>query len=90
MADQGKLRFQHPERRQIHWQAVSLDQLLPHDHEARLVWAYVDQLDVTPLLEKQRQTGHPTFNDARHGVPKNIAYTFVHIKGVETLRRVAG
>ena len=29
---------------------ASLDQLLPPDHEARLLWAYVEQLDLALLL----------------------------------------
>lgn len=30
---------------------LALDQLLPDDHQARLVWAYVEGLDLTPLYQ---------------------------------------
>lgn len=45
-------RLQRPERQQMKVDLRSLDQLLPPDHEARTVWAYVDQLDLTPLLAR--------------------------------------
>ena len=88
MADLGKLRFQHPERRQIQWQAVSLDQLLPHDHEARLIWAYVDQSDVTPLFEKYKAVeGHV----GRPGIHPKILlalWLFATVDGVGSARRL--
>jgi transposase len=34
----------------VHWEAV--DDLIPEDHRARMVWAYVERLDLSPLLEK--------------------------------------
>jgi len=44
----------------------SLDQLLPPDHEARTVWAYVDGLDLSPLLERIKavagRPGQPTID----------------------------
>ena len=33
-------------------QVIPLDQLLPPDHEARTVWAYVDGLDLSLLLTR--------------------------------------
>jgi transposase len=58
-APAGKPRFQRAERRQIEWQAFSLDQLLQDDHPARLVWAYVESLDVSPWYEQIRAVeGH--------------------------------
>jgi len=43
-------RLQRPERHQMTMDVRSLDQLLPPDHTARTVWAYVEGLDLTPLL----------------------------------------
>ena len=37
MSGQSAVRVQRAERRQIEWQAFSLDQLLPEEHTARLV-----------------------------------------------------
>jgi len=36
----------------------ALDQLLPEEHEARTVWAYVEGLDVTPLLQQIKAVDH--------------------------------
>lgn len=50
----GEARFQRAQRRQIMMQMLSLDQMLAEDHTARLVWAYVDSLDLTELYAKIR------------------------------------
>lgn len=42
-------RVRAPERRQVEWRALSLDDLLPAEHRARLVWAFVERLDLGPL-----------------------------------------
>lgn len=46
------VRLQRAERQQMSWMEGSLDQLLPPDHVARVVWAYVEGLDVSPLLAR--------------------------------------
>ena len=45
----GIPRLRRANRQQITFRAVALDQLLPEDHQARLVWEYVEGLDFTPL-----------------------------------------
>ena len=45
-------RLQLPERRQMRIDERSLEQLLPPDHAARTVWAYVAGLDLSPLLAR--------------------------------------
>jgi transposase len=53
-------RLRRPERHQIEFREAALDQLLPPEHPARIVWAFVDQRDVTPLLATVRAVaGHP-------------------------------
>src|SRR4051794_6941834 len=55
----GKPRFQRAQRRQMAWRALSLDQMLPADHQARVVWAYVESLDISPLYDQIRAVeGH--------------------------------
>jgi transposase len=43
-------RLRRPERTQGEMRTDSLDQLLPPDHVVRVVWDYVSNVDVTPLL----------------------------------------
>lgn len=84
----GKPRFQRVERRQIEWRALSLDQLLPGDHPARLVWAYVESLDVSPLYERIRAVeGHV----GRSPIDPKILlalWLFATIDGVSTARKL--
>ena len=41
-----------PERFQVEMQFYSLDQMLPSDHRARVVWGFVQTLDLKALYEK--------------------------------------
>lgn len=43
---------------------LSLEQMLPPDHVARVVWAYVEQVDVSPLLADVRSVEHHAGNPA--------------------------
>jgi transposase len=42
-------RVQMPNRQQLEWRAMDLESTLPQDHRARLVWAYVERLDLKAL-----------------------------------------
>jgi len=44
-------RVDRPHRSQVEMQLFSLDQLLPPDHRARVVWAFVKSLDLEPLYQ---------------------------------------
>ena len=46
----GLPRLRFAERMQTRWRPVSLDLLLPDDHRVRLVWSFVEGLDLTALL----------------------------------------
>lgn len=45
----GRPRMREPERRQVELRAVDLDSLLAADHPARVIWAYVERLDLSVL-----------------------------------------
>ena len=45
----GRPRMREPERRQVELRAVDLDGLLAMDHAARVIWRYVEQLDLSVL-----------------------------------------
>jgi transposase len=56
----GTPRFQRPNRGQVELRSVDLDGLLPADHRARLVWAFVEGLDLGPLYVPIKAVeGHP-------------------------------
>jgi len=56
----GTPRFKPPDRSQIEFRACCWNDLLPEDHQARIVWRYVDALDLSPLYQKIKAVvGHP-------------------------------
>jgi transposase len=48
----GRPRLRTANREQIVFRAAPLDALIPHDHTARLVWAYVEGLDLSALYDR--------------------------------------
>jgi transposase len=52
-----------PDRQQIGWDMVDLEALLPSDHRARLVWRFVEGLDLAPFYElikaREGEAGRP-------------------------------
>ena len=59
----GEARVVRPDRRQLRWDMVDLEGLLPADHRARLVWSFVDSLDLSRLydqvLSREGEAGRP-------------------------------
>jgi transposase len=54
----GQPRLREPVRDQIELRAVDLEALLPADHPARVIWAYVQRLDLSVLEESVRARAH--------------------------------
>ena len=50
----GGPRLREPVRDQVELRAVDLEALLPEEHPARVIWAYVQQLDLSQLEERAR------------------------------------
>ena len=48
----GTPRLRWANRRQIEFRACAWDDLLPDDHQARIVWQFVEGLDLSPLLKR--------------------------------------
>jgi transposase len=77
------------ERRQVELRAVTLDELVPDDHRVRLVWRFVEALDLTALHATikavEGQPGHPP-PDPRILV---ALWLFATIEGIGSAREVA-
>lgn len=60
----GKPRLREPVRDQIELRAMDIDSLIGQEHPARLIWAYVERLDLSPLEDaikaRAGTPGHPT------------------------------
>lgn len=54
----GRPRLREPERDQIELRAVDLDSLIGAEHPARVIWAYVEKLDLSALEEAVRAREH--------------------------------
>jgi transposase len=85
----GAPRLRRAERGQIEWRPFSLDQLVPEDHRARLVWQFVEELDLTPLLAGikavEGHAGHPPAD------PRILLalWLYATVKGVGSARELA-
>jgi transposase len=85
----GAPRLRKAERSQVSLHASSLDDLIAADHPARLVWRFVEGLDVSELLAGIRSVeghvGHPAAD------PRILValWLFATIDGVGSARRLA-
>lgn len=63
LPEPGRARVKLPERDQIEFRACSWNDLLPDDHQARVVWQYVTSLDLSSLYQRikavERRPGQP-------------------------------
>jgi transposase len=57
-ADPGQPRMREPVRNQIELRAVELEALVAAEHPVRVIWAYVEQLDLRALEEAIRARTH--------------------------------
>jgi len=62
----GEPRLREPQRDQIELRAMDIESLIGEDHAARLIWAYVEQVDLRALEDAIK---------AREGVPGHPAIT---------------
>jgi transposase len=85
----GLPRLRCAERGQAEWRACSLDELVPEDHRVRLVWRFVEGLDVTPLQAAIKSVdghaGHPAAD------PRILLalWLYATVKGIGSARELA-
>jgi transposase/IS5 family transposase len=78
-----------PNRAQLELRPVDLDGLLPADHRARLVWEFVEGLDLTPLYQRVRavegHVGRPAIDPAI----LTALWLYATLEGVGSARALA-
>lgn len=87
-AQRGQARTKRPERTQVEMQFLSLDQWLDADHRVRLVWQYVESLDLSELYEPIKAT---VGNVGRDPIDPRILFAlwlFATLEGVTSARRI--
>src|SRR6266446_1957078 len=66
--DRGKARVVGPDRSQLRWDLIDIEGLLAGDHRARMVWAFVEGLNLEPLYEliesREGEAGRPPADPA--------------------------
>jgi transposase len=85
----GAARVSRPDRRQVGWEMVDLDQLLAADHPARLVSAFVDSLDLSGLYGKIEARTHGPGRDAIAPELLLALWLYATIDAVGSAREVA-
>lgn len=82
-------RLQHPNRAQVELRPVDLDGLLPPDHRARVVWAFVEGLDLGPVYTAikavEGHAGRPPIDPAI----LMALWLFATVDGVGSARAIA-
>lgn len=85
----GTPRLEKPDRQQIQIRYAALDDLLPYDHRARMVWEMVQQYDLTPFYARvgslEGAAGRPAI-DPRVLV---AVWLYATLEGVVSARELA-
>jgi transposase len=85
----GNARTQAPERFQVEMRFLALDQWLDPEHRVRVVWQYVEALDLSPLYQSIKATEDHV---GRTPIDPRILFAlwlFATLEGVTSARRVA-
>jgi len=72
----------------MEWRPVALNQLLPGDHRARVVWRYVDALDLSPLYAKIQAVVGGAGRDAVDPKILMALWMFATIEGISSARQL--
>src|SRR5712692_9337054 len=82
-------RLRRAQRNQVTMRMLALDDLLPADHRARVVWEYVQGVDVTPLYQHIRAVEGSKGRDATDPKILLALWLFATIEGVGSARALA-
>lgn len=84
----NRARVKRPERYQVTFRSLALDQVLPSDHRARVVWAYVDSLDLSALYARIQAVEGSAGRDAVDPKILMALWMFATIEGVSSARQI--
>jgi len=84
----GRARVKRAQRDQVEMQVASLDSLLPEDHRARVVWEYVEGLDLGALYEPIRSVEGRAGRDAIDPKILLALWLYATLEGVGAAREL--
>ena len=85
----GLPRLRRADRQQVVMRAASLDSQLPDDHRARVVWEYVQGVDLTPLYADIRSVDGHAGRDATDPGILLALWLYATLEGVGSARQLA-
>ena len=85
----SQVRYRQADRSQLRWDMVDLDSQIPGDHRARVVWAFVEALDLGDLYAGIRaQEGGPGRSPADPRILLAV-WLYATLEGIGSARQVA-
>jgi transposase len=84
----GEARVVGPDRRQLRWDMVDLEGLLPADHRARVVWSFVESLDLAELYERVRSRAGEAGRPAADPAVILALWLYATVEGVGSARQL--
>jgi transposase len=85
----GRPRLREPVRDQVELRAVDLEALLPAEHPARVIWAYVEKLDLAALEEAVKARAHGPGQSAASPRLSLALWLYATSQGVGSARALA-
>lgn len=82
-------RVQRPNRAQVELRPVDLEGLLPADHRARVVWEFVEGLDLTPLYARIKAVDGHAGRPAIDPAVLTALWLYATLEGVGSARALA-
>lgn len=85
----GAPRLRTPQREQVEFRACCWNDLLPTDHQARIVWSFVEKLDLSPLHARIKAVER---NAGRSAIDPRILFAlwlYATLRGVGSARELA-
>ena len=87
-AQRGQARTNRPQRDQVEMQFLSLDQWLDKDHRVRILWQYVQSLDLSELYQEIKAVDGKV---GRNAIDPQILFAlwlFATLEGISSARRL--
>ena len=85
----GAPRLREPERDQIELRAVDIDSLIGADHSVRVIWAYVEGLDLSELEDRIKARDHTPGHPATSPRLMLALWLYATSEGVGSARALA-
>jgi transposase len=84
----SEARVVRPDRRQVRWDMVDLEGLLPADHRARVVWSFVESLDLSELYERVKSRDGEAGRPAADPAVMLALWLYATVEGVGSAREL--